>query len=113
MVKRLDCKPTSVLEESPLIRFNGAHIGLKILTHSFSQLHHKDHLKEIECFGVDKSQLVTQLARGAYIVALGKPDLIFAFALASQNINPKTSDAKLLDTHDARAKRDCESVLRF
>lgn len=94
MASGFDCRPIQVLQEGQDITFNGAVISRIDKVYIVSQ---PDQTREIQCVNennADKLEFLSQRARGVYIASVGRPDLAFGFAVASQVIT-----------------QDCESVM--
>lgn len=113
MSKRFDCKPAQTLSEGGTITFNGADIGLVNGIYYMSQNEHINRLANINEEIVDKSEFVTQRARGAYIASVARPDLSFGFAQASQVIEPDKTAAIKMNKHIARSKANADIQLKF
>lgn len=82
MASRLDCNSTTVLSEGEQLVLNGAEISLNRKIYFISHPVHVKKLEKIAEVHVEKSDFVLQLARGAHIAVVERPDLTFGFAHA-------------------------------
>lgn len=113
MASRIDCKPTKMLLEGNQVMFNGASISFKNGTYAISM---KDHITKLQLLDpsiVDKPSFMTQRARGAYIAAVGRPDLTFGFAVASQVLEPDEKSAQELNKLITQGMATVDFCLKF
>ena len=108
-----DGKRLQMLEDGGTVTFNGAEISLRDDICTITQPNHLQKLESITEDTVEKSEFVAQRARGAYIAAVSRPDLTFAFAYCSQLINRDTKAAKSLNKAIFRAKQKVNFGLTF
>lgn len=113
MASRFDCRPSTVLNEWEQLIVISEDIGLFKNVYSISQPDHVEKLKKMAEDCVDKSDFVTQHADGAYIVAVGRPDLTCGFAHASQIVHLDEAAAISLDTQTQRTKETREHSFHF
>ena len=101
-----DGKDPGTLKVSGTVTLNGVEILLRDVIYSVTQPEHLQRLVGITEDTVNKSNFVAQLARGAYVAAVWRPDLAFALAYFSQLFNPDANAAKSLNKVILRAKQD-------
>lgn len=106
---RFITKPAQHLSDSSPIRFNGAIISSKKDTYYMTQQDNIRKLKTLDENAPNKTEFISQRARGSYISSVCRPDLTFAFSIASQVTTPTTQDAKTLN----RAISACISTPNF
>lgn len=108
-----DAKEPTFLREGKTISFNGADISLKQSVISINQNQHISRLSPISSKQADKSEFVTQRARGAYIAAVCRPDLTFGFSHASQIITPNVDAINQLNKSIKQAQANSDMYLKF
>lgn len=75
-----------------------------------------DHLRFLEAAAqtiVERSEFVTKQVRGAYIAAVGRPDLRFGFSIAPKIVNANKNVALRLNRRIREKKQKKKRVLRL
>lgn len=85
-MSRFDCKRQQTLSNENHILFNGASISVKDRTYAIIMKYHIDNHQKVDSCHVEKPGFVTQRAQGAYIAAVGRPDLTFGFSVRLRSL---------------------------
>lgn len=81
---RFASKCSIFLKDGFFVQFNSTKVGLNSGIYAISQPNHIPNLKCISEQNRYSSDFVSERARGAYIEAMGRPDLTFVYTQASQ-----------------------------
>lgn len=106
------CKPRHEITLEGSIRFNGATISFLNSTYTICHDRQFDHLAVLDPNNFNKSDFISQRARGAYIAAVYRSDLVFLFTSSAQVIEP-TKEVITLGDAISLALSTKDQVLRF
>lgn len=113
MASRFECEPIKFLSTGDQIFRNDALISFNGRTYAIWISNHIDKLQYINQGYVDKPTIVNQRRRGAYIAAVGKPDLPVGSAVVFHVLEPDESFAKGLNNFISQAKASFDFRLKF
>lgn len=95
--KDFDCKAAKFVKNGTSIKFNGAIISCDHCSYTITQTEHIENLNPLDINNGSAADFVAERARGAYIAAVCRPDVTYAFSVASQIAQPEVKDSKILN----------------
>lgn len=97
MSKNFDCKEAKFIKDGTSLKFNGAIISRYQHNYTITQTEHIEKLNRLDINNATNADFVAERARGAYIAAVCRPDVTYAFSAASQITKPEMKDFKVLN----------------
>ena len=107
------CKERTILNEGKTLHFNGMAVTNTREAYCISVSDKIQRLALLNIRNTTKDEYISQRARGAYIAAVCRPDLTFAFSYAAQVVNPELKDFKFLNKHLNRCLQSSDVGMKF